>query len=391
MDECIFCHQAVTKKESVVTLTAKGCLGIAHASKTRGDQINSEPGKKVHNQCRRDYCNTHTIAASRKRSLDTSSSTSVPCVLRSAKPSFNYNEHCVFCGNTDTYDHRRTVHGQRLVKVQTSEFHAEIDTLCDTRKDDWAKDVKGRLNNVNDLFAADTVYHQVCSVNFRTNKAIPRQFVTCEEDSQAKRGRPRDSAQIDAFLKVASYLQENDDEQTTINDLIEKLKEYLEDTDYGPYGFTYMKDQLKRFGDKIIITEISGKTNVVTLRSTASTILHDFYGQNREEDSSADKLRLIAAAAELLKNDIKSVSHTKDYYASCSALSSVEEAISFLPDSLILMLKTMFPSKDGQVKVASLGQAVMQATRPRTMLAPLQVGLGVQLHHHFASKFLIDV
>ena len=251
--------------------------------------------------------------------------------------------------------------------------------------------MKGRLNNVNDLFAADTVYHQVCSVNFRTNNAIPRQFITCEEDPQAKRGRPRDSAQIDAFLKVATYLQENDDEQTTINDLIEKMKEYLDDTAYGPYGFTYMKDQLKQHvGDKIIITEISGKTNVVTLRSTASTILHDFYSQNREEDSSADKLRLIAAAAELLKNDIKSVSHTKDYYESCSELSSVEEAISFLPDSLVLMLKTMFPSKDGQVKVASLGQAVMQATRPRTILAPLQVGLGVQLHHDFASKFLID-
>ncbi len=39
---------------------------------------------------------------------------------------------------------------------------------------------------------------------------------------------------------------------------------------------------------------------------------------------------------------------------------------------------------------ASLGQAIMQATRPRVLLAPLQVGLGVQLHHHFASKFLID-
>ena len=84
------------------------------------------------------------------------------------------------------------------------------------------------------------------------------------------------------------------------------------------------------------------------------------------------------------------MSHTKDYYESRSEFSSVQEAISFLPDSLVLMLKLMFPSKDGQVKVASLGQAVVQATRPWTILAPLLVGLGVQLHHHFASKFLID-
>ena len=38
------------------------------------------------------------------------------------------------------------------------------------------------------------------------------------------------------------------------------------------------------------------------------------------------------------------------------------------------------------IKVASIGQAMMQATRPRVLLAPLQLGLGVQLYtitsHH---------
>ena len=32
----------------------------------------------------------------------------------------------------------------------------------------------------------------------------------------------------------------------------------------------------------------------------------------------------------------------------------------------------------------------MQAARPRVLLAPLQFGLGVQMHHHFGSRFLID-
>ena len=32
----------------------------------------------------------------------------------------------------------------------------------------------------------------------------------------------------------------------------------------------------------------------------------------------------------------------------------------------------------------------MQATRPRVITAPLQLALGVQMHHHFSSKFLID-
>ena len=40
-----------------------------------------------------------------------------------------------------------------------------------------------------------------------------------------------------------------------------------------------------------------------------------------------------------------------------------------------------------QTKLAVIGQATMQATRPRVSLAPLQ---GVQLHHHYASRFLIN-
>ena len=46
--------------------------------------------------------------------------------------------------------------------------------------------------------------------------------------------------------------------------------------------------------------------------------------------------------------------------------------------------------KDVDLKRASIGQAIMQAARPRVLLAPLQIGLGVQLHHHFASRLLID-
>ena len=41
-------------------------------------------------------------------------------------------------------------------------------------------------------------------------------------------------------------------------------------------------------------------------------------------------------------------------------------------------------------KFASIGQAIIQATRPRVLIAPLQVGLAIQMHHHFGSKFLID-
>lgn len=50
----------------------------------------------------------------------------------------------------------------------------------------------------------------------------------------------------------------------------------------------------------------------------------------------------------------------------------------------------MFVGKDRSRKVASIGQAVVQAVRPRAVIAPLQLGLAVQMHHLYRSRFLID-
>ena len=100
-------------------------------------------------------------------------------------------------------------------------------------------------------------------------------------------------------------------------------------------------------------------------------------------------MRLIEAAAKLIKSDIKSIEPSKDSYPTAEEMNA-EKAVEFLPESLCTLLRVLFPGANSGIKVASLGQAVIQATRPRVLLCPLQLGLGVQLHHHFSSRFLID-
>ena len=67
-----------------------------------------------------------------------------------------------------------------------------------------------------------------------------------------------------------------------------------------------------------------------------------------------------------------------------------EKCINFLHVSLKTLLTGWFIGQEMQVKFALIGQAMMQAARPKFLLALLQVGLGVQLHHLHASHFLID-
>ena len=117
--------------------------------------------------------------------------------------------------------------------------------------------------------------------------------------------------------------------------------------------------------------------SVVTFTTTASKILHDFHQQSERDDSLREKMRIIETAAKLIKNDIKSVIQSTDYYPTSKEMSA-ETAIDFLPESLRALLQIFIPKKSSS-KVASLGQAIMQATRPRVLLYPLQLGLGVQL------------
>ena len=78
------------------------------------------------------------------------------------------------------------------------------------------------------------------------------------------------------------------------------------------------------------------------------------------------------------------------HYPIYSDLTSVNECVNYLPETLRVLLGIIIAGKDTNFKVASIGQAIMQACRPRVLLVPLQLGLGIQLHHHFSSRFLID-
>ena len=73
-----------------------------------------------------------------------------------------------------------------------------------------------------------------------------------------------------------------------------------------------------------------------------------------------------------------------------SDLMSIESNLNYIPDSLKLLLRTLFFEANADMKIASIVQAVIQASRPRVLITPLQIGLGVQMYHHFSSKFLID-
>ena len=392
MECCPFCSESLSNGELTNKLTQKGCDRIQKASRERGFTLSVSLDQLVHTKCRSDFTNTKSIENYKKRKLETDENGNSKQKLRSEQSPFSYKDHCLFCTCGDPYNGKKLE--SKLVRVRSFKYQKKILECCDKFPSEWSDAIKGRILFVHDLPAAAAVYHKICDVNFRTGRHIPGIFnndeqndVKCNELSYT--GRPKDQIKSDAFNGVTKFLEEHEDEQITISDVIGKMQEFLSDPSIEPYSSPHMKRELKNhFGERIFIADIDGKPNLVTFHTKASKILYEFHSHN--EDSKLDgKKSVIDAAADLIKQDISNVVQNKDVYPTVDDLSA-ENAFSYIPLSLQNLLKTIICGKDSLTKIASIGQCIMQAARPRKLLAPLQIGLGIQMHHQFQSKFLID-
>ena len=90
-------------------------------------------------------------------------------------------------------------------------------------------------------------------------------------------------------------------------------------------------------------------------------------------------------------SDIKSIDNNKEAYPSVDDIMSVDSNLKCIPSSLHDFLKHIMDSKNSEIKILSLAQAIIQSTISRKVIEPLQIGLGVLCHHQFGSRFLIDI
>ena len=270
----------------------------------------------------------------------------------------------------------------------------QILTRCKTRNDAWSSSVQGRIEYFGRyLHAAYCMYRHSCDVIFRTRRDVPMQHRT--EPSASKRtkvGRPKNVYRQEAFLRMCAYFEENDEEQLSLTDLANKMKEYLQDDDSVAYGNQYLKSKLlEHYGKSIFIAEGEGLSHIVTFREKTSEILRNYFNTPNGDDEETEKRAIIEAAAKLIKSDIKTIiTPSVEEYPKSNDV-ALECALEYVPASLRCLLQHLLVGKDTRKQEASIGHIIVQGVRPRAVIAPLQICLAIQMHHHFRSKFLIDI
>lgn len=265
--------------------------------------------------------------------------------------------------------------------VRTFNFQHKLESACANRGNDaWAQVVRGRMEFAQELHAADAVYHNKWNVNFRTDRAIPKAFRSYGKGEVKPRPacRPEDPDRADAFLKVAEYFAENDDEQITISELCNKMGEICED----PYSEKYMKKKLQTvFGDKIVITNIQRKQNVVTFRERVDKILNEFKKRRANTDPEEEKRKIIQTAAKLLLADIQDLDSNKETYPTREDICNVDSNMAFGLAAWISACPRVAVFKFGAFVRSSVQRKHCRDPGNKSTFLPLQIAFAIQLHH----------
>ena len=168
---------------------------------------------------------------------------------------------CLFCTGVVNLQHQER---KEAFWVRTDNFLIEIRKICHERSDEWGNEVLGRINFYSDLHAKDCIYHQQCSLNFRTGKGKPKEKAFENKKRKVSSGRPVDALREEAFRQMCEYFEENDDEQQTIAFLTEKCRDFLP-VGVEPYSRKYVKEKLAQYyGKRICICTKNGFEDLVT-------------------------------------------------------------------------------------------------------------------------------
>lgn len=116
-----------------------------------------------------------------------------------------------------------------------------------------------------------------------------------------------------------------------------------------------------------------GKDDIVTLTRCAKNIISDFHKAPPKNDTEEEKLRIIKAATAFKKYDIKQMQQQDDEYNFLESIENDTNALEVIPVSLQIFLNKIILAKCSINKIAPIGQAIIQASPPRTIIAPLQV------------------
>ena len=240
---------------------------------------------------------------------------------------------------------------------------------CEKRDDPWGSEVMNRLQGCIDLVAAEAVYHDNCLTRFLLDKELTTNTPNIS-------GRHCDEEKMEWFQRLYHWLElEAGAEMHAKNGRIFRWLRNLQ----------HKQKLQEHYGDSIFFAEVGGRDNVICFKDLAKHIVNEKWYSGRKDSIDDEAEQIVTAAAKLIKASIREKRYNIGSYPSNE---DIENGKQWIPHLLQTFLKVILPSL--QLKQTSIGHAIVQAARPRSVITPTLFGLGVELDHVFGSKWLIN-
>jgi len=189
------------------------------------------------------------------------------------------------------------------------------------------------------------------------------------------------------FDQMCDWLEVADEELYTLDELQERM------ITIGHSDEVYSLKQLKRklvekYDDHIFFSHEPGRRNVICFRNMAYRILTNKWYSEKEDNFNDESHRIVTAAAKLIKAQIRDAAFHNENYPVTSEYNNVNSAKEWVPSLLNVFMENVVGT---ELKQVSISHCIVQAARPRLVIAPILFGLGVSLDHAFGSKWLLDL
>ena len=96
---------------------------------------------------------------------------------------------------------------------------------------------------------------------------------------------------------------------------------------------------------------------------------------------------IVTTLAKIIRNEIREKKYDCKPYPINKDIASIGKDSQRIPHHLEAFLKIVVLS---EVKHNSIGRAIVQSSRPRSVIAPTMFGVGIEMDHLLGSKWLIN-
>lgn len=325
---CVLCKKTLIGGQ--IVKVQKGIENIKKMSILRNDNVHilleNKDSVEVHTKCRYKYIR-------RVKDKEQESKEEPRRELRQLDFQFDFKNMCLFCAEVPDYNHPKR---NPISLASTMKIKDNIIKVCNERNDEWGNTVLVRVNSVIDLVASEARYHKSCYALFNQHGSNPKgKSNSCDNKNALN------LTKHNAFYKLCDFLENNDECQYDIKELMSIMKENSLDGEV--YSEEYVKMKLKaHYGDAICMTSKCGKWTVC-FRGTASRILNDNWYKDRLKNGTDERMRIVKAAAIIIKEDIYSLTCEYDNYPCLEEIAS--GGYNVIPDSLKCLLQSVMKSK----------------------------------------------